>query len=47
LLEKLGSLALLSGLIGTVSVARALDDPKARKAALEASKDFYIKSFCH
>ena len=40
-------MALLSGLIGTVSVARALDDPKARKAVLEASKAFYIKAFCN
>ena len=40
-------MALLSGLIGTVSVARTLDDPKARKAVLEASKDFYIKAFCN
>ncbi len=39
-------MALLSGLVGTMSVARALDDPKARKAVLDASKDFYIKSFC-
>jgi len=40
-------MALLSGLIGTVNVARALVDPEARKAVLEASKDFYIKSFCN
>jgi len=40
-------MALLSGLIGTVSVARALVDPEARKTLLEASKDFYIKSFCN
>jgi TetR/AcrR family transcriptional regulator, transcriptional repressor for nem operon len=39
-------LALLSGLIGTVNVARALADPEARKAVLDASKNFYIKSFC-
>jgi len=39
-------LALLSGLIGTVSVARALADPLARKAVLEASRDFYLKAFC-
>lgn len=39
-------MALLSGLIGTVSVARALSDPEARKAVLEASKDFYRKTFC-
>ena len=41
------AMALLSGLIGTVSVARALVDPEARKALLNASKDFYIKSFCN
>ena len=40
------TMALLSGLIGTVSVARALSDPKARKAVLEASKEFYIRTFC-
>jgi TetR/AcrR family transcriptional repressor of nem operon len=40
------TMALLSGLIGTVSVARALADPAARQAVLEASKDFYIKAFC-
>jgi len=40
------TMALLSGLIGTVSVARALADPKARQAVLEASKDVYIKAFC-
>ena len=39
-------MALLSGLIGTVSVARAVVDPEARKAVLAASRDFYIKSFC-
>jgi len=40
-------MALLSGLIGTVSVARAVVDPEARKAILDASKNFYIKSFCN
>jgi len=40
-------MALLYGLIGTVNVARALSDPAARKAVLDASKDFYIKSFCN
>jgi len=40
-------MALLSGLIGTVNVARALVEPEARKTVLEASKDFYIKSFCN
>ena len=40
------SLALISGLIGALSIARALVDPEERKAVLEASKDFYIKSFC-
>jgi TetR/AcrR family transcriptional repressor of nem operon len=40
-------MALLSGLIGTVSVARAVADPETRKAVLNASKDFYIKSFCN
>jgi len=40
-------MALLSGLIGTVNVARALVDPEARRTVLEASKDFYIKSFCN
>ena len=40
-------MALLSGLIGTVSVARAVVDPEVRKAVLEASKSFYIKSFCN
>ena len=39
-------MALLSGLIGTVSVARALADPEARKAVLESSRDFYLKAFC-
>jgi len=39
-------MALLSGLIGTVSVARALADPAARTAVLEASRDFYLKAFC-
>ena len=41
------AMALLSGLIGTVNVARALVDPEARRTVLEASKDFYIKSFCN
>ncbi len=40
-------MALLSGMIGTVNVARALVDPEARRTVLEASKDFYIKSFCN
>ena len=40
------TMVLLSGLIGTISVARALGDPEARKTVLEASKDFYIKTFC-
>ena len=39
-------MALLSGLIGTVNVARALSDPLARKAVLNASKEFYLKAFC-
>jgi len=39
-------MALLSGLIGTMSVARALADPEARRVVLEASRDFYFKSFC-
>jgi len=39
-------LALMSGLVGTVNVARALSDPTARKTVLDASKDFYIKAFC-
>src|SRR5215510_14899662 len=39
-------MALLSGLIGTVNVARALSDPLARKAVLDASKEFYLKAFC-
>jgi hypothetical protein len=34
-------------LIGTVNVARAVADPEARQAVLDASKDFYIKSFCN
>jgi TetR/AcrR family transcriptional repressor of nem operon len=41
------TMALISGLIGTISVARALSDPKARHAVLEASRDFYIKTFCN
>jgi len=41
------AMALLSGMIGTVNVARALVDPEARKTLLEASKVFYIKSFCN
>jgi len=40
------TMALLSGLIGTISVARALGDLEARRTVLEASKDFYIKTFC-
>lgn len=40
-------IALMSGMIGTLNVARALTDPAARKAVLDASKDFYIKSFCN
>jgi len=40
-------MALLSGMIGTINVARSLVDPESRKALLEASKDFYIKSFCN
>lgn len=40
------TMALMSGLIGTMSIARALTDPEARKAVLEASKSFYIKTFC-
>ena len=40
-------MALLSGMIGTINVARALVDPESRKTLLEASKDFYIKSFCN
>ena len=40
-------MALLTGLIGTVNVARAVADPEARQAVLDASKDFYIKSFCN
>jgi len=40
-------MALLSGLIGTVSVARAVVDPEVRKAVLDASKAFYISSFCN
>jgi len=38
--------ALLSGLVGTVSVARAVEDLELRKAVLESSKDVYIKTFC-
>ena len=40
-------MALLSGMIGTVNVARALVDLEARKAVLDASKDFYIRAFCN
>jgi len=40
------TMTLLSGLIGTVSVARALSDSEARKTVLEASRDLYIKTFC-
>ena len=40
-------IALMSGLVGTLNVARALSDPAARKAVLDASRDFYIKSFCN
>src|SRR5262245_16837091 len=39
-------MALLGGMIGTLNIARALTDPAARKAVLDASKDFYIRSFC-
>jgi TetR/AcrR family transcriptional repressor of nem operon len=39
-------MALMSGLIGTLTVARALTDLEARKAVLAASRDFYLKSFC-
>ena len=40
------TMALLAGLVGTISIARALGDMEARKIMLEASKDFYIKTFC-
>jgi len=40
------TMVLLSGLIGTISVARALGDLEARKTVLEASRDFYLKTFC-
>ena len=39
-------MALMSGMIGALNIARALVDPEARKTALEASKEFYIKAFC-
>ena len=41
------TVALMSGLIGAVSVARAVSDPTARKAVLSAAREFYIKSFCN
>ena len=40
-------IALMSGMIGTMNVARALTDQAARKTVLAASKDIYIKSFCN
>ncbi len=40
-------IALMSGLVGTLNVARALSDPAARKAVLDASKHFYSKAFCN
>ncbi len=41
------AVALMAGMIGTINIARVLTDPAARKAMLDASKNFYIKSFCH
>ena len=41
------TMALISGLIGSVNIARALTDQAARKAVLKASKDVYIKVFCN
>jgi TetR/AcrR family transcriptional regulator, transcriptional repressor for nem operon len=39
-------MVLLSGMVGAVSLARAVLDPESRQAILDASKDFYIKAFC-
>jgi TetR/AcrR family transcriptional regulator, transcriptional repressor for nem operon len=41
------TMALLSGLVGTINIARALAEPEARRTLLEASKDVYIKAFCN
>jgi TetR/AcrR family transcriptional repressor of nem operon len=37
---------LLSGMAGALSMARAAVDLESRKSFLEASRKFYIKSFC-
>lgn len=45
--RRIKAMALLSGLIGTLNIARALTDQEARKAVLKASKNVYIKTFCN
>jgi TetR/AcrR family transcriptional regulator, transcriptional repressor for nem operon len=39
-------MALLSGLVGTVSIARAVVNLAEREALLEAARDFYIGTLC-
>ena len=38
-------IALMSGMVGALNLARALSEPARRKKVLDASKDFYIKAF--
>jgi TetR/AcrR family transcriptional regulator, transcriptional repressor for nem operon len=40
-------LVLLSGMVGTINLARATMDKESRDAILEASRDFYIDAFCN
>lgn len=40
-------LVLLSGMMGTVNMARAAVDQESRKTILDASREFYIKAFCN
>jgi len=39
-------LVLLSGMAGTLSLARAASDEQTRARLLHAAKDFYIQTFC-
>ncbi len=44
--RELKAHVLFSGMVGTLSMARTVTDPKMREQILKSSRDMYIQAFC-
>jgi len=45
--RKLKAHVLFSGMVGAISMARAVSDPKLREEILKSSREMYIQAFCN